>query len=520
MINLTRLLSLLLLITIFFPDALPQDAANNETAESYWPESCREVEITSMLDGKTQRALYIKSTGTQTMPLIISLHTWSGNFKQKDTLAWTCYRKNYNYIHPDFRGPNNNPEACGSQYVIQDIEDAISFAIEQGNVDMDRIHVIGASGGGYATLLTYMNTKHPVKTFSAWVPISDLTRWYYESTGRGSKYANDIAQSIVKGAGEANKRSPYHMKTPVDLRRNSKLYIYAGIHDGYTGSVPITQSMQFYNKVVSEFDISETGALIPEKDMLEMVTARHFIREDKGIIGDRQLHYERNYKDQVRIVIFEGGHEMLSDVALDHVEARRILTIGDSNGAAIDGWVNQLRKIRFDDFIYNASVSGNTIGFDNLGTSRLNTLKNIDSYLKNAEDELNGMDDIVLMLGTNDCKAVFQDSLKSVPKHLKTLLRMIKTSGYYQKNQPRIYVVSPPPFGKDEIMAAKYHGGADRMAWLQPKLKQTAIKHGCIFVDVYSKLEPLWSYYAPEGIHPAEEAQIIAASVISESMDQ
>ncbi len=69
-------------------------------------------------------------------------------------------------------------------------------------------------------------------------------------------------------------------------------------------------------------------------------------------------------------------------------------------------------------------------------------------------------------------------------------------------------------------MKAKYQGGAERMVWLQPKLKQTAIKHGCIFVDVFTKLQPRWSYYAPEGIHPTEEAQKIAASVISESMDQ
>ncbi len=90
-------------------------------------------------------ALFMKSTGTQTRPLIISLHTWSNNYEQQDTLAWTCYRKNYNYIHPDFRGPNNNPEACGSKFVIQDIEDAISFAIEKGNVDMDQVHVVGTS---------------------------------------------------------------------------------------------------------------------------------------------------------------------------------------------------------------------------------------------------------------------------------------------------------------------------------------------------------------------------------------
>ena len=49
-------------------------------------------------------------------------------------------------------------------------------------------------------------------------------------------------------------RSPFYMHTPVEKRKNSKLYIYAGIHDGYEGSVPISQSLAFYNKVVADFD--------------------------------------------------------------------------------------------------------------------------------------------------------------------------------------------------------------------------------------------------------------------------
>ena len=58
----------------------------------------------------------------------------------------------------------------------------------------------------------------------------------------------------------------------------------------------------------------------------------------------------------------------------------KILAIGDSNGEFDFGWVAQLQKIRSVDKIVNTSISGNTIGFDNLGRKQLNTLKNIDSY--------------------------------------------------------------------------------------------------------------------------------------------
>ncbi len=309
-------------------------AQNNPTWDDSkakdWPISCQKIEITSSLDGQTQSAYFRPSVGPQARPLIVSLHTWSGGYTQKDTLSWLCIDKNYTYIHPDFRGPNNTPKACGSKYAIQDIEDAISYAIQHAQVDMSEIHVIGVSGGGYATLLSYMKTKHPVKTYSAWVPISDIQKWYYESKGRGTKYALDIAKSTVEGVAfnkdyfylgkeEAINRSPYYMNTPTEQRQNSKLYIYAGIHDGYRGSVPITQSLLFYNKLVRDFEATNTEAMISDSDIIEMVASRGFQRLDKGKIGDRMIHYEKHFKDLIKLIIFEGGHEMLSEVALDHL---------------------------------------------------------------------------------------------------------------------------------------------------------------------------------------------------------
>ncbi|MFY0652363.1 MAG: prolyl oligopeptidase family serine peptidase [Cyclobacteriaceae bacterium] len=302
----------------------------DNTTDHHWPKACQKIAIESTIDGKKEPAYFYKSKA-KNRSLIVSLHTWSGGYDQKDTLSWQCISRDYNYIHPNFRGVNNHPDACGSQLAIQDIEDAISYAIANGNVDMDEIHVIGASGGGYATLYTYMNTKHKVKTFSAWVPISDIEKWYYESLGRSNKYARHMAlattgktftekDDLFISEPEARKRSPYFMTTPVAQRRNSKLTIYAGVHDGYTGSVPITQSLDFYNKLIGDFEKGNDDYAIPEKDIRELVTSRYFRNSEMKKIGDRIIYYSKNYKDLVEIVIFEGGHEMLSEVALDHVK--------------------------------------------------------------------------------------------------------------------------------------------------------------------------------------------------------
>jgi predicted peptidase len=299
-----------------------------------WPADCRRVEIVSSLDGKTQPAMFLTSSGNKSRPLVVSLHTWSGGYDQKDTLVWQCIEKNYNYIHPHFRGWNNNPEACGSPEAIRDIDDAISYSLKNASVDISNIHIIGSSGGGYATMLAYMNSTHNIRTFSAWVGISDLFKWYYESEGRGNNYSRDIANATNEwknmneehyslGKEEAIKRSPYYMKTPVEKRKDSKLWIYAGIHDGYTGSVPVTQSLFFYNKVVKEFDASESEALIPDQDIIELVSSRNFVNKRNNTIGNRLIHYEKSYKDKIRLVIFEGGHEMLIDIALDHISSKR-----------------------------------------------------------------------------------------------------------------------------------------------------------------------------------------------------
>lgn len=295
-----------------------------------WPEVCKKIVIPSTLDGNIQPAYFYKASGNRARPLIVSLHSWSGGYDQKDTLSWMSIANNYHYIHPHFRGPNNTPQACGSPYAIQDIEDAIDYALQNANVDTTQIHIMGTSGGGYATLLAYMKTQHPIKTFSAWVPISDIQRWYHESVQRKNKYALHIAKATTGNPDfsrdyhyidddEAIKRSPIFMKTPTEKRQNSQLFIYAGIHDGFKGSVPITQSLLFYNKVVREYDPSAINAIIPESHIQEMITTRNFQQKEKKKIGNRILHYQKSYKNLVQVSIFEGGHEMLPEIALKYL---------------------------------------------------------------------------------------------------------------------------------------------------------------------------------------------------------
>lgn len=506
---------------------LQATAKNNDEQKKSWPAECKKVEIVSTADGALQPAYFFRAKSDQPRPLVVRLHAWSSDYTKVDGVAQLCIDNDYNYIHPNFRGPNNRPEACGSPLVIQDIDDAIDYVIAHANVDTTSIHIIGGSGGGYATLLCYMKIKHRIKTFTAWASITNLVDYYYECAGRREKYdkyMHDLEQAtsgLPKDGfvpyfdeAEAVKRSPVFMDTPVPQRENSKLFIFTGIHDGgLSGDVPFTHSLKMFNKIVSDFDYSEQEILFSNEEMLRLMdwqtTGPPVYKDHLSVLIQRQ------YLDKVQINLFEGGHEMIPDRILDGVKGQNVLVIGDSNGAIKEGWVNQLKEKRFSDFIYNTSVSGNTIGFDNLGKKELNTLRQVSRYMDDAEMALNGMDKIIIMLGTNDCKAVFEDSLKIIPQNMKILLEKIKAHPVYQKYHPEIFVVSPPPYAGDDKLIEKYTGGSRRIAWLNPQLKKVAEKEGCYFIDIYSKLLSLWDNVTADGIHLTEPGQKIIADMVS-----
>lgn len=293
----------------------------NDIRKNFWDESFKEVEIPADLDGHIQKAFFYRSRSSQPRPLVVSLHTWSGDYKQKDELAALCQAKDLNYIHPDFRGANRTKEACCSEQALRDIDQAITYAIANSNVDTSRVYLIGVSGGGYATLSAFMQSDHRIKKFSAWASITDLAAWYQESCIRGNNYAADIL-ACTGSEGErldenlAKQRSPLYWPAPNwKLRSTSSLDIYAGIYDGIQGSVPITHSINFYNKLLSDLSVADSSKYVSDQEKLHLLEYRRPLGEF-GNIGDREVCLVKEFKN-IRLTIFQGNHEMLTDFALD-----------------------------------------------------------------------------------------------------------------------------------------------------------------------------------------------------------
>ena len=226
-----------------------------------WPADVREVSYTSPGDHSTQRALFWSPQGlTQERPLLVGLHTWSAHYRQTGSsppyLAW-CKQRGWIFIHPNFRGPNRTAAALGSDLAVADIVGAVEYAKSQATVDMRRIYLIGASGGGHMALL--MAGRHPEiwAGVSAWVPISDVAAWHRECTENSSfaGYAKHIEAALggtpetdSARAESAKRRSPV---TWLARAKGVALDINAGVHDGRTGSVPFSHSLLAFNCVAA-----------------------------------------------------------------------------------------------------------------------------------------------------------------------------------------------------------------------------------------------------------------------------
>lgn len=289
-----------------------------------WGDEFSIVDIKSPMDGQMQKAYFFKTTSSEPQPLIVSLHTWSSDYTQFDSMNVFSVARGFNYIHPNFRGANNHKDACCSDLVIADIDASIDYALNHANVDTSRIFVIGVSGGGYATLAMFMRSKHRIKKFSSWVPLVDLTKWYEESKIRKLKYSQDILGCTESTEGMLNRKialekSPIYWETPTEKLKYSRLEIYTGVYDGMTGNgtIPITHSINFYNKLLKDLKEQDSSKYVSNSEKLTLLEHRKPLSNYGSIAGRTVVLVKKS--NNIRLTLFEGGHEILNDFAFDEL---------------------------------------------------------------------------------------------------------------------------------------------------------------------------------------------------------
>lgn len=297
-------------------------------SQGAWPGNVEKVQIPCS-DGATQPAMWYTPADETPKPLLVGLHTWSTNWMSADKDAayadW-CIKQGWAFIHPDFRGPNKTPLSMGSDRAVQDIVEAVAWAQKKSNIDPSRIYLIGVSGGGHMAL--QMAGRHPElwAGVSAWCGISDIAQWHSEHViqGKADKYAQDIEAALGGSPAsnpafknEAWKRSPLSSlasaKIPLDINH--------GVHDGRKGSVPFSHSLRAFNAAVP------AGAALDPKIISEyyetQVRPSGWGEPAPDPVYGKWKPVFRATEGNTRVTLFEGGHEIVYQAALNWLALQR-----------------------------------------------------------------------------------------------------------------------------------------------------------------------------------------------------
>ena len=208
-----------------------------------------EILIRSTLDGTMQPSLYYRSASAEKCPLLVGLHTWSfDRFNQIGNMLPMAEKYDFNLLLPEFRGSNlsSNPhctQACASAYALQDVKDAIDWAVTEGGADPRYVFLLGLSGGGHMALMMAGFCPTVFTAVGAYVPITDLAKW----TKQKESYAPHVFACCSDSEEEMAKRSPM---TYIDTIAQANVKIF---HGKYDPVVPVSQSVELYEAVTAKY---------------------------------------------------------------------------------------------------------------------------------------------------------------------------------------------------------------------------------------------------------------------------
>ncbi len=288
------------------------------------------IEVISSVDGTSQPSYLVLPPNYPPdrgpTPIVVSLHSWSWGVEQRrEELEKAVGDRGWLYLFPDFRGRNDDPEACGSEVAKQDVIDALDWVVDQYEVDEGRVYVTGISGGGFMTLAMVAAYPERWAAASAWVPLSDMEAWY--DFHAGDDYGEMTRQCIggdpredASAKEELKRRSPVHM---LGNARDVALDISAGRFDGHDGApIPVWHSLEAFNQIARALG----DPVVTPQEIAEL--SRHEPRLDNpapsDLIVDESFGRDiflRRRAGRARVTVFDGGHEGIASATVAWFEA-------------------------------------------------------------------------------------------------------------------------------------------------------------------------------------------------------
>jgi pimeloyl-ACP methyl ester carboxylesterase len=177
---------------------------------------------------------------------------------------------------------------------------------------------MGASGGGHMTLL--MAGRHPELFAAAYAacPITDVARWYEESSDPGRDLYTVYAGMMKAACGgtPAEKREEYVHRSPLTWIKAAKkaalaVSIITGVHDGHKkkggGSVPVGHAIRALNALAAaEERISDSQ--LEEIERTERIPPELAFAGTDPYFGKGQDVLLRRTSGNAQLTIFDAGH--------------------------------------------------------------------------------------------------------------------------------------------------------------------------------------------------------------------
>lgn len=280
-----------------------------------------QIEIPRQNGEPDQPALWYHSGTRKKKPLLLVLHSWSADYIQHYGIPYGVFaeKNDWIFIHPNYRGKFDDPDATGSEKAVHDVLDALEYAKENAPVDENRIYLAGFSGGAAMSLI--MTGRYPEKFTAAlaWVPVYDLNDWYDHVTQSELWYTEHYKTDIEASCGgnpdtDDQARESCRKRSPSSYLANARgkdvqVFISGGIQDLF---VPPSHAIRAFNDLsgkkhrISEEDYRfiDKHEKLPENLTGQEQKNRFFEEAGLPVVFART-------SDNATILLFEGGHDIV-----------------------------------------------------------------------------------------------------------------------------------------------------------------------------------------------------------------
>lgn len=206
---------------------------------------------------------------------------------------------------------------------------------------------------------------------------------------------------------------------------------------------------------------------------------------------------------------------------------KTVLCFGDSNTYGYNPengfrypadirWTGRLQTLLGDEYkIIEEGCNGRTTVFED----PIEGWKSGQSYLKACLNSHKPIDIVIMMLGSNDLKSVFNASAERIAGGAATLVKeIIEFTEDKQGFVPKIILVSPPEIGEG-IKDSPFYGSFDMDAIERSKqfpkyYKKVAEEFGCIFFNAAEFIKAS----TVDSLHLSAEAHAVFADELSKTV--